>query len=100
MKNELEKKTEKNEIVTYDLNQLLSVVVTIIILGAVLTFGLDLITEQSSEFESGSSAANASGKVVESVEKVANRLPLVVGAIIMAVIIGILIRYFAFNRMS
>ena len=90
---------ENKEIVTYGLNQLLSVVITIVILGAVLTFGLDLVTEQQGEFEAGSSAANASGKVTESIERVANRLPLVVGAIIMAVIIGILVRYFSFGRM-
>ena len=73
---------------------LISAVVGIVVVGVIATFGLDLLGDQKEEFATNSVEANATQDAIDGVAKIPQKLPLIAGAVVAAVVIFLLIRYF------
>lgn len=76
------------------INLLISAVVGIVVVGVIATFGLDLLSDQKAEFTANSMEANATQDAADGVAKIPQKLPLIAGAVVAAVVIFLLIRYF------
>jgi len=81
----------------FELNQLLGVALAIVVLGIGTAFGLNVLSEIKSDFTASSAEANATQDAIDGVAKIPEKLPLIVTVVIAAIIIGIIVRFFAFK---
>ena len=79
--------------VKFEIGQLLTIGMTILVLGIALAFGLQILGDVQDDMTSGTAEYNATADAISGVGKIPNKLPLIVTVVIAAVIIGIIIRY-------
>ena len=81
----------------YDLRMLAGIAITFVVLAIVLSFGATILDDLQDEQTSGDHDWNASDKGLESLEEFADWLPTLALIVVAAIIIGIIVRYFAFG---
>ena len=79
----------------FQIGDLLPIGITILVLGIALAYGLQVMGDIQGDMTASSVEANATGKAIEAVAKIPDRLPLIVTVILAAVIIGIVVVYLA-----
>lgn len=89
----------------FDIQDLLPIGLTLVVLGIGLAYGLNVMEDLESDYITDTAycnathtnacgaAYNATGNAIEGVAKLPEKLPLIVTVIVAAVIIGILVRY-------
>ena len=99
----MEKK--QNDVAEFQIGDLLGIGITFIVLVIALAFGLDLIEDTQTDMITSVSgcnatsvhacgtAYNATADGITSIGKITSKLPMVASAVIIAVVIGVLIRY-------
>jgi ABC-type multidrug transport system permease subunit len=87
-------------VVEFDIQDLLPIGITIGILGVALSYMASMQNDVATGFTAGSYARNISNYALSGSNKLASNIPLIVGAIVIAVVIGILLRYFVFGGMQ
>lgn len=87
------KEVEIEEVVYYNVGDLLGVGMSLVVLGIGLAYGLNVIADVEADFTTGSYEANATLETKAAIYKIAAKLGLIVTVILAAVIIGILVRY-------
>lgn len=93
-------KLEKNEINKLDLGDLVPITITLIIVGLVIAFGLDMLVDTRSDFTTGSLQYNATSDIIEATSKLSSKLPMLAGVIVIAIVIFVLVRYLGSGGMS
>jgi len=82
----------------YDLRALLGIAISFVVVAIVLSFGSTIVSEvQDTYNHDNETAYNATEKGLEGLEEFADWLPTLALIIVAAVIIGIIVRYFAFG---
>jgi hypothetical protein len=88
------------------LEVLVGAVIVLVLIGIVAVFGLDLLTDQQNQFVTNTLGCNATSKIscgieynatndaIQGVAKIPSKLPLLGGAVITVVIIGLLVFWF------
>ena len=82
----------------YELSQLAGIAVTFVVLAIVLSFGATILGNLQDDQTSGEVDYNATQHGLESMEEFSSWLPTLAIIIVAAIIIGIVVRYFAFGR--
>ncbi len=77
----------------FEISQLLTIGMTLVVLGIGLAYGLQVMGDVQDDMTVDSVEYNATGDAMEGVAKIPNKLPTIATIIVAAVIIGILIRY-------
>ena len=83
----------EQEVVYFELADLLSVGMTLVVLGIGLAYGLNVMDDVDDEFTAGSYEANASRDTKAAIGKIPAKLGLIVTVVLASIIIGILVRY-------
>lgn len=78
----------------FDLQDLVPIGVTLVVVGIVLAFGLQVLGDVKSDMTANSAEFNATGKAIEGVGKLPDKLPLIATVVVAVIIIGILLKYF------
>lgn len=84
----------------YDLRMLAGIGITFVVVAIVLSFGSTILSELKDDAESkgdNTTAYNATEAGLEGLEEFADWLPTLALIVVAAVIIGIIVRYFAFG---
>jgi len=81
----------------YDLKALAGLAITFVVLTIVIAFGATILKDIQDDQTSGDADYNASDKGMESLNTFADWLPTLALIVVAAVIIGIIVRYFAFG---
>ena len=81
-----------------NLDALIGVVIALVIVGMVSVIGLEVMEDSQDDLTANSAAYNASADAIEGIAKVPSKLPMIVTAIVGALIIGILLTYLYFKR--
>ena len=89
----------KRKICRFDIQDLLPIGLTFVVLGIGLAYGLNVMGDVKSDMTTGSAEYNATGKAIEGVAKIPNKLPLIATVVVAAIIIGILVRYLVVRAM-
>jgi len=90
MKQEL----RKSEI---SLNELVSVGITLVVVGLIFTYGTDITVDVRDDFTAGTDEYTAANKTVEAMGEIPAKLPTIAVIIAVSVIIFVLLRAFAFK---
>ena len=77
----------------FDIKDMLPIAITLVVVGIVIAFGLQVTGDVQDDMTVDSAEYNATGDAVTAVAKIPEKLGLIVTVIIAAVIIGILVRY-------
>lgn len=77
---------------------LLPIGVSMVVLGLVLAFGLQITGDIRTDMTANSSEYNATTDTMTAVGKITSKLGTIVTVLVAAVIIGVLIKAFVFNR--
>jgi hypothetical protein len=93
MKQELVIKSNEEEVVYFEINQLLPIGFTFIVLGIALAYGFSIMDDVKADQTTDSFAYNATKQTETAVAKIPAKLGLIVTVVIAAVILGILVRY-------
>jgi len=81
-----------------NLGSLLTVGITLVVVGVALAFGLQVMGDIKSDMTANSAEANATGDAITGVSKLTGKLP-TIGLVVAAVIIvGLLVSAFAFTK--
>jgi len=83
----------QKETARFDLQDLLPIGMTVVVLGIGLAYGLNVMSDVQTDMTVDSVAYNATGDAMTAVAKIPTKLGLIVTVVIAAVVIGILIRY-------
>jgi len=83
----------EQKLATFNIQDLLPIGLTIVVLGIGLGYGLNVLSDVKSDMTSGTDEWNAVNDTVLGVSKLPAKLPLIVTVIVAAVIIGLLVRY-------
>lgn len=86
--------TEQKAVAKLGMQDLLPVGLTVVVLGIVLAYGLQVMGETQDDMTVNSHEYNATGLGIQAVAKIPAKLGTVVTVVVAAIIIGILIRYF------
>jgi len=81
------------EVVNFDIGELLPIGLTILVLGIALAYGLQIMGDVQTDMTANSAEYNATGHAIVGVAKIPEKLPMIVTVIVAAVIIGIIVRY-------
>lgn len=92
MKKEL-MKIEEVELFEFNIQDLLPIGFTLIVLGIGLAYGLQVMSDVKGDMTVDSVEYNATGEAMEGVAKLPSKLPTIATIVVAAVIIGILVRY-------
>jgi len=84
---------EQSYIAKFDIQDLLPIALTLVVLGIALSYGLNVVADVRDTFTVNTSEYNATRDTVVAVAKIPDKLGLIVTIIVAAVIIGILLRY-------
>lgn len=82
----------------FGLNNMVTVIITFVIIAVVSVLGLTLLGDQQADLTSGSAEYNATSDAIEGVSKFPEKLPMIAGVLVLVLIITILISAFAFRR--
>lgn len=77
----------------FQIQDLLPIGITLVVLGIGLAFGLDVMESIQSDMTADGNAYNATSDAIEGVAKLPEKMPLIATVIVAAVVIGILVRY-------
>ena len=77
-----------------DLGDLVPVAIAFVVVGIVLSFGLNILSDVRADFTTGSLEANATTSAMTANANVADKLPLLGLVIAAAIIIGVLLKSF------
>lgn len=77
-----------------DLGDLVPVAIAFVVVGIVLSFGLNILSDVRADFTAGSLEANATTSAMTANANVADKLPLLGLVIAAAIIIGVLLKSF------
>jgi uncharacterized membrane protein len=77
-----------------DLGDLVPLAVTFVVVGIVIAFGLNILSDVRSDFTASSYEANATLDAIEANANVADKLPLLGLVVAAAIIIGVLLKAF------
>jgi len=83
----------EQKIAKFDIQDLLPIGLTLVVLGIGLAYGLSVVADIRDDFTTGTAEYNASRDTVTAIAKIPDKLGLIVTIIVAAVIIGILLRY-------
>lgn len=86
------KKTKMNN-KGFTVSDMLPLGLTIVVLGIGLSLGLTVLADFQTDQVSGSNAYNGTGEAITGLTKFTNYLPTIALVIVVAVIIGIIVRY-------
>lgn len=91
----IKKEDKKEEIKQFEFNiqDLLPIGFTLVVLGIGLAYGLQVMGDVKTDMTVDSVEYNATGEALEGVAKIPNKLPTIATIVVAAVIIGILVRY-------
>lgn len=78
----------------FDIQDMLPIGVTLVVVGLVLAFGLQILGDVQGDMTASSAEANATGDTITGISKLTSKLPLIATVVVAVIIIGILIRYF------
>lgn len=79
----------------FSVGDMLPLAITIVVIGVALALGLTVLTDFKASQTAGSDAANGTQKAIDGLNKFTAYLPTIALVIVIAVIIGILVRYLA-----
>lgn len=83
----------EQEIAKFEIRELLPIGMTIVVLGIGLAYGLQVMGETRDDMTQNTSEYNATVDAITGVAKIPAKLPTIVGVIVIAVILGILVKY-------
>ena len=78
----------------YDLNSLLPIAITVVVVALVVAYGLQIMGETKADMTADSYEANATQDGIEAVAKISTKLGTIVTVVLAVVVIGVLIFYF------
>jgi len=79
----------------FDIKDMLPIGVTIVVVGLVLAFGLQITGDIQDDMTADSAEYNATADTIDGVGKLSEKLPLIATVVVAVIIIGILVTYFA-----
>lgn len=79
----------------FSIQDMLPIGVTLVVVGLVLAFGLQITGDIQDDMTPSSAEYNATGDTIEGVAKLSEKLPLIATVVVAVIIIGILVTYFA-----
>jgi hypothetical protein len=79
----------------FDIKDMLPIGVTIVVVGLVLAFGLQITGDIQDDMTASSAEYNATADTIDGVGKLSEKLPLIATVVVAVIIIGILVTYFA-----
>lgn len=79
----------------FDIRDMLPIGVTLVVVGLVLAFGLQITGDIQDDMTASSAEYNATADTIEGVGKLSEKLPLIATVVVAVIIIGILVTYFA-----
>ena len=79
----------------FDIKDMLPIGVTLVVVGLVLAFGLQITGDIQDDMTADSAEYNATADTIEGVGKLSEKLPLIATVVVAVIIIGILVTYFA-----
>ena len=79
----------------FALGDMLPLAITIVVIGVALSLGLTVLTDFKASQTANSDAANGTQKAIDGLNKFTQYLPTIALVVVIAVIIGILVRYLA-----
>lgn len=77
----------------FSVSDMLPLGLTIVVLGIGLSLGLTVLADFQTDQVSGSDAYNGTGKAIEGLNKFTSYLPTIALVVVVAVIIGIIVKY-------
>lgn len=83
----------EQEVVYFEVQDLLAVGMTFVVLGIGLAYGLNVMADVKSDFTAGTLEANATSDTELAIAKIPSKLGLIVTVVLASVVIGILVRY-------
>lgn len=83
----------KNEVAEFQIQELLPIGLTMVVLGIGLAYGLQVMGDVQDDMTANSAEYNATGDAITGVGKIPEKLPTIATVIVAAVVIGILVRY-------
>ena len=78
----------------FGINALAGVAITIVVVAMVSVLGLQLLGDTQDDLTSGSAEYNATTDAIEGVAKIPDKLPLIVGAVVLVITITIVVLAF------
>ena len=81
------------EKIKFQIQDLLGIGLTIVVLGIGLAYGLEVMGDVKDDLAENSTEWNATGDAITGVAKIPEKLPTIATVIVAAVIIGILVTY-------
>jgi hypothetical protein len=84
---------EQEEVVYFNIQELLPIGMTFIVLGIGLAYGLSVMGDVRDDMTTSSHEYNATASAITAVKKIPDKLGLIVTVVLAVVIIGLLIRY-------
>jgi len=78
----------------FEIKDMLPIGVTLVVVGLVLAFGLEILGDVQADMTSNSAEYNATGDAITGVGKLPEKLPLIATVLVAVIIIGILVRFF------
>ena len=83
----------QDEVVYFQLQDLLAVGMTLVVLGIGIAYGLNVMADVRDDFTAGTAERNATTDAITAIAKIPSKLGLIVTVVLAAIIIGILVRY-------
>lgn len=77
----------------FNIQDMLPIGMTLVVLGIGLAFGLNVMEDVQGDFVADSAGYNATGDAIEGVATLPEKLPLIATVVVAAIVIGILVRY-------
>ena len=84
---------QTKKVCEFEINELLPIGLTFVVLGIGLTYGLSVMTDVQTDFTENTTEYNATDLAIEGVGNIPEKLPLIATVVVAAIIIGILVRY-------
>jgi len=84
---------KENNVVKFQLSELLGIGMTFVVLGIGLAYGLQVMGDVQADMTPGSNESLAVGNAINGVKKIPDKLPTIATVVVAAVILGILVTY-------
>jgi len=84
---------ENKEVAEFQIGDMLGIGITFIILVIAIAFGLDLVEDTKEDMTVNGYAYNATIDGEKAISKFTGKLGMIAGAVVVAIVIGVLVRY-------